>query len=138
MPKEGRRFKPVGILPVASITPFTGLDVLVLSVYTPMGYNGVITDVVCEVSASGGSGFVQGSGDVTWRLTADDRYLRDLGDIKVSLGSLTTPGMVPRGGLRTYSHNLVNFYVNMAVGAEARINPAARIICSVTGWWWPR
>jgi hypothetical protein len=138
MPAEGRRFKPVGILPVADVTPFTGLDVPVLELRVPVGYDGVITDLVCEVVAPGATGFVEGSGDVVWRLSANGRFLRDLGDIRVTLGSLVTPSPTPRGALRVFTQNLVSFTVALAPGAEARIDPNAKIVCSVTGWFWPR
>lgn len=136
MPKEGRRFKPIGYLAVADVMPFTGTDQLVLDVYVPTGYDGVITDVVCGVTAAGPTGFVEGSGDVAWRLAADGRFLRDLGNIRSSLGSLTSPSPVPRGGLRVFSRNRLQFYVSIAIGAP--INPLARIVCSITGWFYPR
>lgn len=136
MPKEGRRFRPIDYLTIASISPFDGTDQLVLSVYVPTGYDGVITDVVCGVTANGPTGFVEGSGDVVWRLAADGRYLRDMGDIRSSLGSLTSPSPVPRGGLRVFSRNQLQFFV--AIQAGAPINPNARIVCSITGWFYPR
>jgi hypothetical protein len=138
MPKEGRRFKPISTLLVSSAIPFTGLDVLVMSERVPVGYDGVISDVVCEITANGATGFVDGSGDITWRLSADNRWLRDMGNLKVQVGSLTHPSPVPRGMLRVYSHDLIQFFVNFAVGAEAVINPNAYIVCSVTGWFYPR
>jgi hypothetical protein len=138
MPKEGRRFKPISTLLVSTAIPFTGLDIPVLSTRVPVGYDGVISDVVCEITANGATGFVDGSGDITWRLQADNRFLRDMGNLKVTVGSLVTPSPVPRGMLRVYSHDLIQFLVNFAVGAEARINPNAFIVCSVTGWFYPR
>jgi hypothetical protein len=138
MPKEGRRFKPISTLLVSTAVPFTGLDVLVLSERVPIGYDGVITDVVCNILAPGGTGFVDGSGDITWRLAADGRFLRDNGNLKVQVGSLTTPSPVPRGILRVYSHDLLQLFANFAVGAEVRINPNAFIVCSITGWYYPR
>lgn len=138
MPKEGRRFKPISTLLVSTAVPFTGLDIPVLSTRVPVGYDGVISDVVCEVTANGATGFVDGSGDITWRLAADGRFLRDQGNLKVTVGSLITPSPVPRGMLKVYSHDLLQFFVNFAIGAEARINPAAFVVCSITGWFWPR
>ena len=138
MPKEGRRFKPIATASIASVTPFTGLDVQVMAVRVPTGYNGVIADMVCEVVANGGTGFVDGSGDITWRLAADGRFLRDQGNLKVTVGSLTNPSPVPHGMLRVYSHDLLQFFVNLTPGAEVRINPQAFIVCSITGYFWPR
>ncbi len=139
MPSEGRRFKPIGILPVPA-PPFTGLDTPVLTQRVPLGYDGVITDVVCEIlpGASGSTGFIEGSGDLTWRLSANGRFLRDLGNIITTLGSLTAPNPVPRGGLRVWSDDLLVFSVAFAPGADSRIAADARVVCSITGWWYPR
>jgi hypothetical protein len=139
MPAEGRQFKPVGISnALSTYAPFTGANIPVLTVLVPLGYDGVITDYVCEVSAAGATGFVEGSGTVTWRLSADGRYLRDVGNIKVTMGSLIQPSPVPRGGLRVWSHNLIQFSVALQAGAEAILNPAAVIICSINGWFYAR
>lgn len=145
MPKEGRRFKPISILPIADIVaPYDGTDQLVMTERVPFGYDGVITDVVCELTSASISGFVEGSGDITWRLSAQGevgstrRFLRDLGNIQVTLGSLITPSPTPRGGLRVYSGDLIIWSIALAAGAEARINPEANVVCSITGWWYPR
>jgi len=90
------------------------------------------------VVADAATGFTEGSGDITWRLSADSRYLRDEGNLQVTVGSLITPSPVPRGNLRVYSGNLMLFTVAFAVGAEARLNPNARVVCSITGWYYPR
>lgn len=139
MPREGRRFKPIKTLLVSTAIPFTGLDITVLSERVPYGYDGVIEDVVCEINGSGsGTGFVEGSGDIAWRLSADGRFLRDEGNLQVTVGSLVTPSPVPRGNLRVYSGNLMLFTVAFTIGAEARLNPNATIVCSITGWYYPR
>lgn len=138
MPKEGRRFKPIKTLLISTAIPFTGDDITVLSERVPYGYDGVIEDIVCEVVADSGTGFTEGSGDISWRLSADGRFLRDEGNLQVTVGSLITPSPVPRGNLRVYSGNLMLFTVAFAIGAEARLNPNARIVCSITGWYYPR
>lgn len=139
MPAEGRRFKPISTLAVPA-APFTGLDTEVLNVLVPVGYDGVLTDFVCGIypGTSGSTGFIEGSGDLVWRLTANGRHLRDLGDIETSLGSLTAPNPVPRGGIRVFSQDELVFSVVFAVGADVRIAADARIVCSITGWYYPR
>jgi hypothetical protein len=138
MPKEGRRFKPISTLLVSTAIPFTGFDLTVLSERVPYGYDGVIEDIVCELVADSSTGFTEGSGDVSWRLSADQRYLRDEGNLQVTVGSLITPSPVPRGNLRVYSGNLMLFTVAFAPGAEANLNANARVVCSITGWYYPR
>lgn len=137
MPKEGRRFKPVGYFAVSNAT-FDGTDTDVLTVEVPVGYDGVITDFYCGIVASSNTGFDEGSGTLTWRLSANGRYLRDLGNIQSTMGSLTSPSPVPRGGLLVHSHNLVKFQVAFAASGMGVINLDARIVCSITGWYWPR
>ena len=141
MPAEGRQFKPVGVSDVIGNLALD-TDVAVLTTIVPIGYDGVITDFVCEVvSSSGGpasGGFVEGSGQISWRLSADRRYLRDLGNIQVTMGSLIQPSPVPRGGLRVFSKNLIVFAVNVASATVAFLDPNARIVCSINGWWYAR
>ncbi len=140
MPSEGRRFRPISVTALGAFTP--GVDTVVLQERIPLGYDGVISDVV--FSYQGGAGFVEGSGSITWRLAADylpvvgvtgGRYLRDMGNVITSLGSLTQPSPVPRGGLRVYSYDLVTIYTNIAVGAPLA---GGNIICSIAGWVYPR
>jgi len=147
MPAEGRRFKPIGLLAVPGWCwihrprysgPFNTASGNEL---VPVGYDGVITDVVCgiEPGAGGsGAGFVEGSGDLIWRLSASGRFLRDHGNIKTSLGSLTSPSPVPRGGIRVWSEDILQFFVAFAPGADARINATSKIVVSITGWFYPR
>jgi len=141
MPAEGRQFKPVGVSDVIGNIA-TDSNIAVLQTIVPIGYDGVITDFVCEVVPSSGGvangGFVEGSGQIHWRLSADRRYLRDLGDIQVTMGSLVQPSPVPRGGLRVYSKNLIEFDVNITGATAALLDPLARIVCSVTGWFYAR
>jgi len=138
MPKEGRPFFPISNLLVSTAIPFTGLDIVVLSVRVPYGYDGVIEDIICEVTADAATGFTEGSGDITWRLSADSRFLRDEGNLQVTVGSLITPSPIGRGNIRIYSGNLIHFSVAFAVGAEARINPLARVVCAIKGYYYPR
>ena len=137
MPKEGRQFKPIAYLAVPA-PPFTGANLPVLAVFVPFGYDGVISDVVFNITAPGATGFIDGSGDITWRLSADGRYLRDLGNVQTAIGSLITPSPVPRGGLRVYSRDKLLVTAAFTPGAEPKINPSARIVVSITGWFYPR
>lgn len=146
MPPEGRRFRPITYTALTAFEVpgpgFNGVDTVVLQERVPLGYNGVISDVVFNF---GGQGFVEGSGDITWRLAADylptgavltgGRYLRDMGNIQTQLGSLTQPSPVPRGGLLVYSWDWITVYIN--VSAAATISNG-NMITSISGWYWPR
>lgn len=137
MPAEGREFKPVGIIDIPDLSDPANIDVpfVVLEVQCPLGYNGVLTDFVVNYT---GTGFVPGSGDIVYRISASGRYLRDLGNILIDQGSLTYPSPVPRSGLLLYSQNSVMIEVQFGSGAPATLDQQAKIVGSLKGWWWPR
>lgn len=145
-PDGGRTFSPVEVLDVNSFVE--GVETTVLTVEVPFGYDGVINYVVATVLPSAGapSNFSDGSGQITWRLTANglatssitaaSRHLRDWGNVIVSRGSMTDPSPIPNGGLRIYSRNLIQMTVELSAGSG--LNPQANILCSVQGWVYPR
>jgi len=139
MPDSGRRFNEIGNLLAGSI-PFTSVNTPVLQFQVPLGYDGVIDTVSCGLTAASGSGFVEGSGDVVWRLAADTesnpRYLHDLGNILFSIGSLTIPIPTPNSNLRVYSGDTITFYASIPV--TSAVNPAAQVVCSCKGWFYSR
>lgn len=139
MPREGRPFRPVGTLALSQMA-FYGVDTPALIEIVPTGYDGVVTEVICEISAPTppGSGFIEGSGDLVWRLSADGRYLRDYGNMTVSHGSMRVQSSALRKGVRVYTDNRVVLSVAVAPAAAAVLNPQSTIICSIQGWYWPR
>lgn len=107
MPDGGREFSRIDVLAVSAITE--GVETVVLSEETPFGYDGIINYGVCRIEppAGGNSNFSEGSGQLTWRLKANQRHLRNMGNIIVSRGSLIDPSPIPNAGLRVYSRNLI-------------------------------
>jgi hypothetical protein len=145
MPPDGRRFRPIGSQPLSAFQVpgpgFNGLDTIVLQERVPLGYDGVITEIIFEFT---GTGFVDGSGDISWRLASDylvdpagtgGRFLRDHGNVQVSIGSFQFPSPIPRGGLRVYSWDLVSVYAAVAPAAAIA---NGNIIAGISGWYWPR
>src|SRR5271166_381594 len=139
MPDSGRRFNEIGNLLAGSI-PLTSVNTPILQFNVPLGYDGVIDTVSCGLTATAGSGFVEGSGDIIWRLAADTesnpRYLHDLGNIQFSIGSLTIPIPTPNSNLRVYSGDIITFYA--AQSPTSAVNPAAQVVCSCKGWFYSR
>lgn len=136
MPASGVKFKPVGVLPVAG--NFTGLDIPVVTLIVDKGYDGVISDLVSVITAIGPTGFAEGSGDISWRLFINRRPVRDLGNIQTSMGSMLSPGYSGLNRIRLFSGQTVTLFVNLSPAAIVRITPAARIICSLNGYFYPR
>jgi hypothetical protein len=131
MPAQGKRFQKLGSL----VRPLDdGADYLVNSFLVPTGYDGVI---ITMTGVFTGVGFVESSGDLTWRLRIGRRYAKDYGNVQISLGDLRTPYAIHGGGIRIYSNQLVRQYINVAIGAGAWLDPKGRIICACTGWFYP-
>lgn len=151
MPSEAKRFNRVGSLPVAG--NFTGID-------TPLqfqgvsgalfvcdtGYDGIITEIVLQVVSPNATGFIEASGDVTWRIGVDYGqlantslyYFRDYGNVQTTTGDITNPTQLYNNGLRFISGQALTVWANIMVAAMARLDPNATILGVLGGWTWPR
>ncbi len=132
MPQQGKRFSKIGsiALPAAN-----GTDTLIESFKVPYGYDGCIVSVV--FSTDGTIGFQQGSGDLTWRLQLNQRWVRDYGAVTTYIGSLITPFNVNSGQIILQSGQLVQVFVNRSVASSGTIS-GGRVVSGIFGWFWPR
>jgi hypothetical protein len=137
-PDSGRPLREIGSKLVSALT-LDSTNQVILQFPIPIGYDGVIDSIVCGLTANGATGFLEGSGDIVWRLAAitssQPRYLRDLGNILFSQGSLLTPTHT-LNGLRVYSGDLVTFFA--ALPPTTLISPAATVVCACMGWIYSR
>ncbi len=131
MPPQGKRFSKISSITLPSND---GADHLVTQFFVPTGYDGCIAGVVNMYT---GMGFNEGSGDLTWRIQLNQRYVKDFGAITTTIGSLQTPYSVPTGQILVQSRQLVSYYVNRSVASFGNLN-GGRVICALFGWWWPR
>ena len=133
-PKNSVRRQPSGqfTLPVG---PETGLDNLVFSFKMPYGYDGIITQLS---NVWNGTGFIEGSGDIIWRVKIDRRFIPDFDSIRTTLGSLAVPFDVVGQGIPLLSGQNVQYFVAFAVGSDARLNLNGQTLCAWTGYIWPR
>jgi hypothetical protein len=124
-------FNPSGVIPLPA--PGAG-DTVIFSFRVPIGYDGMILGQYNTVTAD----FAQGSGDIVWRISAAGRYLRDRGNILVSIG--TPKRLYPVvGGLQLRSGNLVEFIVNAPnTGGSLPFPGAANVLAGLHGWLYPR
>ena len=135
-PKQAVTFNPIGVIPLPAAV--SG-DVTVFTEKVPLGYDGIITG---QFNVYIGNGFIEGSGDLVWRVLVYDpslpRYLKDCGQILVSLGQVNKYQTVP-GGLLVRSGNAIKYVVN-APNTTGALPPAGTgsIICGLHGWFWPR
>lgn len=125
-PPGSIRFNPSGVIPLPAIAG----DTLIFSFRVPIGYDGVILGQYHGATFS----FSQGSGLIAWRISADRRYLKDCGNMIVSLG--TNPTMSPiMGGLVIRSNNLIRYEVNNLSSGSL---PNGNILAGLGGYFWPR
>lgn len=130
MPAQARRFSKINSIALPAPAQYN-TDLLVTSMIVPQGWDGVI---VSTVNMFTGSNFNEGSGDIKWRLQINQRYVKDMGQLTTTLGSMTQPYPVNNGSIRLVSRQLIQFFANVA-----NANPVnGRIICAMFGWFYPR
>lgn len=135
MPASGQRFQRRGAI---ALPAGAGVDTAVVSWRVPPVWDGVIITVTNVFSPTpGGAGLVEGSGWLTWRLQDNYRYLRDLGNIQISLGTLRHPFELDGAGYRIFPNDLLTYTVSVSAAGIANLDPNGRVICAITGWLYP-
>jgi hypothetical protein len=130
MPANGIPFDEI-----ASIaTPAAGAaETTVLRFVVPAGLNGVILGVYNEYT---GVGFVQGVGDITWRIYRADKPVRNYNNILTFMGTLQTARVV-EGGILIYAGEEIRYTVQHNAGSPLP-GPGTRTLAALKGYYWPR
>jgi hypothetical protein len=130
---------PEGAIPfrkaagIATPAPIDG-DVTVLDFFVPYGYDGYING---NSHSYTGPGFVEGSGDLIWRIRVSNVYARHLGNVLVTLGSVLETHPI-QDGLQLRSRARVQYIVNVPNLSGGILVGASRIVCVLEGWFVPR
>lgn len=132
MPTQGKRYSKIGSI---ALPANDAADHLITSFLVPYGYDGCIVSVV--FNTDGTVGFQQGSGDLTWRLKINQRWVKDYGAVTTYIGSLVTPYSVNSGQVILQSGQLVQMFVNRSVASGGTIS-GGRVVAASMGWYWPR
>lgn len=131
MPVEGERLQKFGSIAL----PAEGVDTSILDFTMPIGWDGVGTNIMMSVA---GSGFVEGSGDVVWRMRVGARFIPDFSNVIFSLNDLRNPHSLVGGYIRLLSLQRVQIFANLGPGALGRLDPADRLNAAVVGWQYPK
>jgi len=120
-------FDPVIAIP----TPAIGAgEAVVVSIQCPIAFDGVVRYISCNYT---GQNFIQGSGDLIWRVKLDGRPVKNYGNLVSEMGTISQPrttfGIVFQSG-QILQITITN--VNQTPGA------GTNIICSANGYYWPR
>jgi hypothetical protein len=138
MPPQGKEFNRIGVLPLPAVE---GVDYPLFldplgnpqPLFVDFGNDGVVNQFTTDFT---GTNWVEGSGDIVFRLQVRRWYPPDYGAVTVRFGSLTTPQNLPIG-IRVYSGGTIQIYARLGPGALTRLTPG-NIICSVGGWFYPQ
>lgn len=134
MPPGGREIQEMAALPLSSV-PSTSTDTAILTFKVPIGYDAIITHVTNTFA--NGTGFIEGTGGIVWRVRVGNVFARNLGNILFSFGSLSEPFVIPGVGIPAISGQTITYYVNIPVTSPVS-GASAQIVCAIFGWAWPR
>jgi hypothetical protein len=130
-PENSQPFRKVGAVP----TPLAASgDVEVLDFQVPTGYDGLISGLFHLYN---GPGFMEGGGDLEWRLLINKTYATNLGQILVTLGSQRRTYPVD-GGIPVQSGQRIRYIVS-APNLSGGILPLnSQIVCGLEGLFYAR
>ena len=124
-------FRKLGGIP----TPLAAAgDVEVLSFQVPAGYDGLIAGLFNVYT---GPGFLDGGGDIEWRLLINKVYAVHLGRVLVTLGSRQGPFPV-EGGIQVQSGNRVQYIVSVPNLSGGILPLNSQIVCGLEGLFYAR
>lgn len=105
-------------------------EAVVLTLIVPRGMDGIIKWYSCNFA---GGGFVNGSGDIVWRIRSNLRAVLNFDNILTERGTVDRPREL-KPGIRIYNANVVTFTVEHVANALLGAEP---IICSLAGYFYP-
>jgi hypothetical protein len=118
-------------LNLAAVTlPAIGAQVVVVTFTVPRGMDGVIKRVSNQFV---GGGWVEGTGDIVWRIQLDGLPARNYNNIIASIGSMTVPTNFGNGGILLKENQLVELILlNVAVVVAGQ-----PLLGKLGGWFYP-
>jgi hypothetical protein len=138
-PPEGAiAFNPTGAIPLPTVA--SG-DNVIFQFRVPIGYDGVILGqyhgYITDPTAFPVPIFVEGSGDIVWRLESAGRFMRDCGLMEVSIGTLQNMSPIA-GGLQVRSGDLIRYIVAAPNVTGALTAGVGNVVAGLHGYFWPR
>ena len=129
MPRNGQSFHYGGWIPTPFATGDDSLDgTAIVSFSVPPGHNGVINRIANQAITGG---FVDGSGDLIWRILENGQAVPNYEEILGSIGVVANPAEV--APIFITENNLVVLSVdNVALAAGSKIQGL------LGGWFYPK
>jgi hypothetical protein len=126
-PPQSVDFRYSDSIAVGACTP--GVDTLVTTFVSRLGYDGVINSLVNQFT---GLGFVEGSGSIIWRVQVGFRWVEDYAAITTTLGESDNPFIFGTGGIRFREKTPVSIFVN--IPDISLFSLTDTIVCGMAGW----
>jgi len=105
----------------------------VLQFTVPTGYFGVLLGYYCQYL---GTGFVQGSGDIVFRLKCGNAWVRNMGDLRFTVGDFSNTFSMPLLTLLS-SDDTLTFQVQVPNTSGLIQVGSSYILCGLQGWLYP-
>jgi hypothetical protein len=118
-------------------------EVVIFETIVPLGFDGIILGQFHQYAhnpaADPGNvhNFTEGSGDIAWRIAADNRYVRDCGNMLVSIGQEALLSPIA-GGIQLRSRNRVQYRVQVYNLSGVLVAGLGSIIAGLHGYFYPR
>lgn len=129
---------PPGSIPFNKVqaipTPAAGVgetDVLTFTV--PDGFDGVI---LANMNIYTNPSFLEGSGQLIWRIRAANQPKWDYGNIIITMGSVQEFAVI-YAGIVIRSKQPIRYTVIHAAGSPLPPGPGTNIVCGLKGYYWP-
>ncbi len=131
VPAEAVPFRNAGGI----VTPATAAgDTVIISERVPQGYDGLLLGAYWFYT---GSGFLEGSGDIVWRIQLNQRFLEDLGNVEFQMGSPISPMPMTQGQI-LLSGQTARVLVNVPNLSGMIQIGASQIGAGLIGFYFPR
>ena len=112
-----------------------GNDYVVLSFRVPTGYYFEISSVLHFYT---GNGFVEGSGDLAWRLQLGTHFAQTMGNMLTSTAGATAALYpIQEHSLIAMPNELIQYFVSFAVAGAGNL-AGGRIVTQVNGYYYPK
>lgn len=131
IPKQAQPVRIAG--GIVTPAPAAG-DQVIVSGRIPPGFDGLLTGVFQMYQ---GLNFVQGSGDIVWRIQVDQHYVKDWGASMFALGSPQEPIPMTEGMI-IFSGQTVRYIVNVPNLSGLIQVGQSTIVAGLLGFFWPR
>jgi len=109
-------------------------DQVVSQLIVPQGYDGLLAGVFWKYN---GVNFIEGSGDIFWRIQVNMRFVKDLSNVGFTLGSSVTP-MPMTEGQQLQSRQRISVVVNVPNLSGTIQVGTSTVTGGLFGFFWPK